>query len=56
MKAQNKKSAKKSITVKEAIKLINKGQRMLHHSGRVLHAYYLAKVVDKNKEIEVRFI
>lgn len=44
------------MTVKQALKLINKGQRMLHHSGRVLHAYYLNKFADHNKVIEVKML
>lgn len=56
MKTKNKKSAVKVMTVKEALKAIKKGQRMLHHSGRVLHAYYLEKFADHGKEIEVTLI
>lgn len=44
------------VTVMEAIKLISKGQRLMHLSGRVLHAYYLKKFVDKKKEITVTLI
>lgn len=51
-----KKNAAKKMTVKEALKAIKKGQRMLHHSGRVLHAYYLEKFADHNKVIEVKLI
>lgn len=56
MKTSKKNSAKKSLTIKDAIKAIKKGQRMLHHSGRVLHLYYLEAMVDKNREIEVKYL
>lgn len=56
MKTSSKKSPVQVVTVNEAIKMISKGQRMLHLSGRVLHAYYLKKFVDKKKEIQVTLI
>jgi hypothetical protein len=57
MKNKNvKNSPVKSVTVKEAIATIKKGQRLMHLSGRVLHLYYLEKFVNKQKEITVTLI